>query len=102
MGVDYRPAVRTALYPFGERSHLDPRVETVRLFDDDSGMYAVADLEWYDGERRLQPLVVVRVREGKVFVDVNTTDEELDRLLLAAGVAYGDLVLDEEEPAPQR
>lgn len=101
MGVDYRPIVRQALHPFGDRSHLDLRAETLRLFDDASGCYAVADLIWQDGERLLQPLVLVRVRGDKVVVEINTTDADLDRLLLEAGVPYSNLVLDEEEPAPQ-
>jgi hypothetical protein len=96
MARDYRSAVRQALHAFGERTHLDPGTETVRLFDDDSGAYAVADLMWEEGERQLQPLVVVRVREGKVIVDINTTDQEVELMLLAAGVAYTDLVLDEQ------
>lgn len=42
--ADYRPAVMQALHPFGDRSHLEPGFETIRLFDDASGCYLVADL----------------------------------------------------------
>lgn len=99
MDLDYRDAVKTALRPFGTYTSLEPHMETVTLFDDTTGNYAVAQLGWEHGDRVLLPLVHLRIRDGKVVVEINATDIEIDDLLLQAGVPYQDLILDQEEPA---
>lgn len=100
MEVDYREAVKQALRPFGDYKSLDPRSETVVLFDDHSAHYAVILLGWENGERIYEPLVHVRIHDGRVVVEINTTDDDIDRLLLEAGIPYSALVLNQEEPAP--
>jgi hypothetical protein len=96
--MNYAAAIKQELTFYGGRRGLEPRTETVCVFDDTTQNYMLVLLTWENGERISLPMVHIRIKNGKVVIEQNTTDIELDRLLLEAGVPYADLVLGEEAP----
>jgi uncharacterized secreted protein with C-terminal beta-propeller domain len=96
--IAYQNAIKAILTPFTEWTDLDPRTETLCVFDDNTGNYVVVQTGWEDGIRFYQPMVHVRLGDDRVFVLWNATDVDVERLLLEAGIPYANLVLKDEEP----
>jgi hypothetical protein len=73
-------------------------VEIQRLFDDASGNYALTYLGW-DKNRRVQKTALhLRMKDGKIWIEVDETDRGIANALLQAGVPRQDIVLAFQPP----
>jgi hypothetical protein len=93
----YQTAARSVVAEFGTWNLLGAQAETLVVLDDASGNYLAVIAGWDDDEPVYHPLVHLRVRGNQVIVVHNATDEEIDRLLLEAGVAYQDIAITKEQ-----
>lgn len=84
--TQYLSAVKAVLSPLIAWTDLDPRIETLCIFDDTTHNYVVVQTGWEDGERFYHPLIHLRIADERVKILWNTTNLALDHLLLEAGI----------------
>ncbi|MBF2029794.1 MAG: XisI protein [Oscillatoriales cyanobacterium C42_A2020_001] len=90
--TQYRDAVRTQ----GKPANGD--IEVQLLFDPERDHYQLVDLGW-DGQRRIYNCVIhLDIRDGKVWIQRNQTDERIAEQLIALGVARADIILGLQPP----
>jgi hypothetical protein len=85
------------LAAFANRSP-DPEVETSCVFDEERDAYLLTSMGW-SGRNRVRAMTVfVRLRNGKIWIDEDWTEEGITKDLLAAGVPKEDIVLGFQHP----
>lgn len=70
-----------------------PDVETILVEDPRQQVFVLRRLGWHDRKRVDNTVTAVRVKNGKVWVEVDNTDLTIADELLNAGIAEGDIVL---------
>jgi hypothetical protein len=70
-----------------------PGVETVCAFDDERGHYLLLRTGWAKGRRVRGMTLFVRLREGKIWVEEDWTEDGIATDLVRAGVPRSDIVL---------
>ena len=77
-------------------------VEIQRIFDDANQNYVLMYLGW-NNDRRVQKLALhVRIKDGKIWIEADETDEGFVNVLLRAGVPRHDIVLAFHPPELRR
>jgi hypothetical protein len=77
-------------------------VEIQRLFDDASRNYALVYLGWENNCRVQKTSLHLRIKDGKIWVEVDDTDRGIANVLLHAGVPRQDIVLAFHAPELRR
>jgi hypothetical protein len=91
--TSYRSIVKRILAEHAEQVPSHGRIETLPLFDDSHDNYAVLDLGW-DRLGRVHAVILhVRLKNGKVWVEQDGTEEGVASELVEAGVPKEDIVL---------
>lgn len=68
-------------------------IEPLLVFDDERHSYQLMYVGW-DGPRRVHATIVhVRLRDGKIWIEYDGTEEGIATALLAAGVPKEEIVL---------
>src|SRR5262245_30504326 len=68
-------------------------VQTYCAFDDDHNQYLVVRSGWI-GQRRIKGIVLhLRIDDGKVWIEENSTDQTIADDLVARGISKEDIVL---------
>lgn len=75
-----------------------PGVETVLVADPERGQYLLKDVGWRDRKRVNDTYLHVRLRDGKVWVEEDGTEEGIANELVRAGVPREDIVLGFQPP----
>ena len=92
-GMDVRALIKRILREYAEIKPAYGQVETETIFDDEKGHYEVIRLGW-DGHRRVHGcLLHVDVREGKVWIQRDGTEEGIANELVEAGIPREQIVL---------
>jgi hypothetical protein len=68
-------------------------IEIRHIFDETNDHYLLLYLGWDKDRRVWQPALHVRLREGKIWVEVDETEEGIATALVRAGVPREDIVL---------
>jgi hypothetical protein len=63
------------------------------VFDAERDQYLVVQTGWHDRERVRSDYIHVRIRDGKVWVEEDNTEEGVANELVSAGVPKEDIVL---------
>jgi hypothetical protein len=99
----YREAVRKLLAELaGTKPSNATAVETLCVFDADTDQFLVLSVGWDGGERIHTPLVHVRLRNNKVWIEENNTDMRIAQRLVEAGIPRDDIVLGLQPPEMRR
>ena len=89
----YRQVICSLLKEQGEIIPVNGTIETETVFDHEAERYLLLHLGW-NGQQRIYSVVIhLEVREGKVWIQQNTTDFSVAEELLKRGVAREDIVL---------
>jgi len=89
----YRSIVKRILAEHAEQVPSHGKIETLPLFDDSHDNYAVLDLGW-DRTGRVHAVILhLRIKNGKVWIEQDGTEEGVANELLAAGIPQQDIVL---------
>lgn len=97
--TQYRDAVRTLLTQYSQGKPANGDIEVQLLFDTERDHYQLVDLGW-DGQRRIYSCVIhLDIRDGKVWIQRNQTDERIAEQLIALGVARADIILGLQPPS---
>ncbi len=85
-----------------EYAAFDPSTRDVvaeTVFDDEHGHYELVHVGW-EGTRRVHGTVIhVDIRDGRIWVQHDGTEEGITGQLVAAGVAPGEIVMGFHPPA---
>ena len=68
-------------------------VETEFICDDVKGQYLLLDIGWRDGKRAFNPIIYVRIKNDKIWLEEDWTEDGITDDLLRAGVPKEDIVL---------
>ena len=68
-------------------------VETIPVFDEEHDDYLIRDVGWLQRKRVRNTLLDVRLRNGKIWIEEDWTEEGLATALLEAGVPKEDILL---------
>lgn len=73
-------------------------VEELDLFDDERGHYQWVSLGWENGKRAFYTPLYVRLRDGKFWIEIDTTEDGIATDLVREGVPREDIVLAFQPP----
>jgi hypothetical protein len=76
----------------------EPGVETVFHVDPARAGYLLMDLGWRNGRRVNDILIHARIKDGKIWVEEDWTEEGIATELVRAGVPKEDIVLGFQSP----
>jgi len=68
-------------------------LETLCLFDEAHDVYLVLNIGWRDRKRANYTTLLVRIRDNKIWVEEDGTEEGFANVLTAAGIPKSDIVL---------
>ncbi len=80
------------------RPSLPPGLEVTCLFDDESGQYALLSVGWMQGERVSGATLLLRIKDGKIWVEEDGTDAPIADDLVQAGIPRQAIVLGFQPP----
>ena len=91
----YRGAVRHCLLDwYAYLNRATPRLDDIDcLIDEERDNYMITFTGWRDGKRHRQDYIFVRIREGKIWVEEDRSDDPVAEELLRLGVPMEDIVL---------
>lgn len=91
----YRDLVRRTICisPYYMHGSTGPEVETQFLCDDDNGRYLLLDIGWRDKKRVFSPILYVCIKQEKIWIEEDWTEEGITDDLLRAGVPKEDIIL---------
>ena len=101
---DYRELIKRTLSGWESyiRRARHNGVEIQRIFDDENQNYVLMYLGW-DQNRRVQKTALhLRIKEGKIWVEADETDQGFADVLVRAGVPREDIVLAFHPPELRR
>jgi hypothetical protein len=75
------------------RPSLPEGLEVTCLFDDATSQYALMTLGWMQCERVSGTTLLLRIKDGKIWVEEDWTDAPIVADLIEAGVPKADIVL---------
>lgn len=68
-------------------------IDELLMFDDQRGQYMWFNVGWQDGERIKAISVYIRIKNGKIYIEDDWTEEGIATELLREGVPKEDIVL---------
>lgn len=71
----------------------NPQVETAIIRDDENGQYQLMRVGWRGETRLRRPVFYVRLKEDKIWIEEDWTQESIANELLPAGIPNEDIVL---------
>lgn len=91
--ITYRQIVERVLTAYTQipYAHGDLRCEA--LFDREHDRYALITLGWNAGQRVHFPLVHIDIRDGKVWIEKDNTEDGVATELVQAGIPKSQIVL---------
>lgn len=78
--------------------HPNPDMESFLIVDEAKAHYIWMNLGWQNGERVNGMTVYVRIRDGKVWIEEDWTEDGIATDLVHAGVPKEDILLAFHEP----
>jgi hypothetical protein len=96
----YRNVVRRLFREFERLYNLQstPGIETFVVFDEVRDHYFLMRLGWSENRRVRQIVLYVRLKEGKLWIEEDWTEEGIATELLKAGVSKDEIVLAFQPP----
>jgi hypothetical protein len=92
--VTYRQFVRQILTEYVQPSPLaNDEIETQFIFDTERDHYQLADIGWDKGRRVFGVVIHVDIKDGKIWLQYNGTEEHIAERLVEMGVPSCDIVL---------
>lgn len=89
----YRQIIQAILREKAQLKPIGGDIETEIVFDENNDRYLLVHLGW-DGQKRIYSCVIhIEIRDGKIWIQQNQTDQSLTEILLEQGVAKTDIIL---------
>jgi hypothetical protein len=96
----YRALVKQAIcqLPHCRYGSATPQMETLFLSDESNDSYLLLALGWRGKERIFNPVLFVRIKEDKIWIEEDWTEEGIADALVRSGVPREDIVLGFQPP----
>jgi hypothetical protein len=93
--TELRNLIERVLKEYERLYNLQPRpgVESFVIFDEERGNYLLVCLGWAQNRRVRRTAIFVRLRNGKIWIEEDWTEEGIATELVRAGVPREDIVL---------
>jgi hypothetical protein len=98
---EYRRLIQCALResPYNVHGSSYPDVDTICIFDEASDNYLLLDIGWTEQGRVRRTILHVRIKNDKIWIEEDWTEEGIANELLRAGVPKEDIVLAFQPPS---
>jgi hypothetical protein len=94
----YRQSIQSLLTEYAATPISHGEIETQTIFDTQQDRYQVINVGW-NGNRRVHGCVLhLDIKDGKIWVEHNTTEMRVAHELVAMGVAKEDIILGFQAP----
>ena len=94
----YRNYIQQVLLDHAKRSSSNDGVETQIIFDPERDHYQLMYVGWYNKRRVYGPVLHLDIKDGKIWVQWNGTEEDIASSLVELGVLKQDIVLGFQAP----
>ena len=96
----YKTIIKDALTEYGDFLAIppDPNYEVALAFDDEHGQYIVRRIGWTPEKRVRYTDLHLTIRNGKVWIEEDMTENGIADELLARGIPRSDIVLGFQPP----
>ncbi|MGH9842658.1 MAG: XisI protein [Blastocatellia bacterium] len=96
----YRQILKNVLneYVALDNRNPDPDIESFLVIDEKNDNYIWMNIGWKDNRRTSASTVYVRIRDGKIWIEEDWTEDGIATDLLDAGVPNDDIVLAFQPP----
>jgi hypothetical protein len=93
--IDYRTLIKELLTDQAAllTSTTGDELDTHTIFDEQHNRYMVFRIGWLGKERIQTPYLYLHLRNGKIWIEEDYTEDGIATALLAAGVPHQDIVL---------
>ena len=95
----YRQIVRDVLTPYTHIAYTNVDVRDLANFDVDHDQYIILSGGWNQQRHHHGCLIYIEIRNGKVWVQRDGTEEGIATELVAVGIPETDIVLGFQEPS---
>lgn len=92
---NYKNLVRHIIQNYVDlfRDEANTEVQELTIFDDERGHYQWISLGWENGKRAFYIHLYVRLHNGKIWIEKDTTEDGIATALVRQGVPREDIVL---------
>lgn len=91
--IDYRQVIKQLLTTYAQIPYIHDDLSDETIFDDESGRYLLVTMGW-QGAKRINTIVLhLDLRDDKVWIQCNNTDQNIAQELVELGIAAEDIVL---------
>ncbi|NJK65678.1 MAG: XisI protein [Microcoleus sp. SU_5_3] len=97
----YRNALQQALLNYAQmRTGIssNPELELQILFDPQRDHYQLVYVGWYKDKRVYGPILHLDIKDEKIWLQLNTTEDDITLDLMELGIAKDDIVLGFHSP----
>jgi XisI protein len=96
--TDYRPIVRNLIAQYAQYNSSVGDIRTEAVCDEEKGHYALVHTGW-NGVHRIDGMVLhIDIRDGKVWIEHNGTEDPIGTKLVEAGIPADHIVLGFKHP----
>jgi hypothetical protein len=94
----YREYIQNLLIKYGNYSYSEIDVEVQLIFDPIRDHYQILDVGWNGYDRIYNSVMHLDIKDGKIWIQRNTTDIQIAQELIEMGVPKEDIVLGLQAP----
>jgi hypothetical protein len=97
----YRKSIKTFLTQYADsiNQNPEPGIEVELVFDPESDRYLLLDIGW-KGEKRVHHCIFhFDIKDGKIWIQENNTDIEVDEDLAEMGISKKEIVVGFHHPS---
>ncbi len=100
----YKNLIKSILIEYEQISSQvpDPDIDEVLMFDDERSQYLWFNIGWKNGKRVNAISVYIRIKNNKIWIEEDWTEEGITVELLRNGVPKDDIVLGFHDPETRK
>jgi hypothetical protein len=96
--TSYRQYIQEFLTEQTQGQIIGGDIETEIIVDSDRDRYLLIDLGWQEHQRIYNCVIHLEIKDDKIWIQRNQTDEPIAEVLIAIGVAKEDIILGLQPP----
>jgi hypothetical protein len=100
--VKYRESIKAFLIKYAESMKNNSEIETELIFDTENDHYLLLDIGWQKSHRVHDCIFHFDIKDGKIWLQENNTDLEVDDDLAAMGISKDEIVVGFHHPSMRK
>lgn len=100
--VKYRESIKAFLRKYAESMKNNSGIETELIFDTENDHYLLLDIGWQKSHRIHDCIFHFDIKDGKVWLQENNTDLEVDEDLAEMGISKDEIVVGFHHPSMRK